>query len=460
MNKKKKEETRQKYLAVYNRIVAFMMMAVMIFGMTGTASVNATGNEKEAKQELIDGMPVAQELQEIMEDAKEEEEQYDGEEDEVEGRFDDDIDFESDYRVTDTWENHCNAEVTIKNTNDVRVDNWEVAFTYTGEIENIWNGQVISHEGDEYIIKNAKWNQDIEPNESVTFGFTAKYDTMPEEPSDFDIQKMEEEVVEDNYNLTYTQFSRWGNHIQGQVEITNTSESYIEDWQLLFDTNMKLNQIWNAQAEEENENYLSSYEEVENEEEDVLVDYTYCLDNMGYNQNIAPGETVNFGFIGECVEDKQGVIEEPVLTQLTVAPEEEEEDDYDPEKDTGMEVVEGYEMDGDDYDRLEEEEASDEEDSINMLSTSSPDRILKSGKKATNKCKSDKLPYRVIGLPHNKQVQAWCLYDKKNILFVAQCNDDGEAIISLCKPAGDKMTYIYDSEIQIANAGHVQTIYC
>lgn len=81
-----------------------------------------------------------------------------------------------DVKVTDEWTNHYNAEVTIKNVMDEKLDDWMVAFDFTDEIEHIWNAKIVScnDEGHHYVIKNVDRNQDIQPGESVEFGMTVK----------------------------------------------------------------------------------------------------------------------------------------------------------------------------------------------------------------------------------------------------------------------------------------------
>lgn len=78
--------------------------------------------------------------------------------------------------VTSQWENHYNADVTVYNLMDEKMDNWMVALDFEDYIENIWNAEVIYHESSHYVIKNADWNQDIEAKGSVKFGMTVYCD--------------------------------------------------------------------------------------------------------------------------------------------------------------------------------------------------------------------------------------------------------------------------------------------
>lgn len=94
----------------------------------------------------------------------------------------------------------------------------------------------------------------------------------------------------------------------------------------------------------------------------------YSLANMGYDQTIEPGQTINFGFIGGLLEGNDAKFENEILYRLTVYPYEEDEelneDDYiwegDVEDDVPMSVVEDEVFDEDDYDRVEEDELAKE----------------------------------------------------------------------------------------------------
>lgn len=164
----------------------------------------------------------------------------------------DDISFDYAFKVQSEWENHYTAEMTLKNTGKDEIGNWETAFVYDGEIENIWHAKIVSHYDNVYVVKNVGWNQNINAGGQVTFGFTAKFDGhKPEEPCSVDMQRVSEQVF-DNCNIEFKQFTKYENKIQGQVEITNTSENYIEDWSFDFECNFKIVDIWNAKVYEEN----------------------------------------------------------------------------------------------------------------------------------------------------------------------------------------------------------------
>lgn len=335
--------------------------------------------------------------------------EYTGEKEAVKEEDYEDVSFEHTFKIQNEWEKHYNAEMTLKNTNDSKMENWEVAFMYDGEIKNIWNAKIVSHYDNVYVIKNAGWNQDINAGEQVTFGFTVQYEgEKPEEPCNLDMQRISEQVVA-GCDIKFKQFTKYENKIQGQIEITNTSDSYIEDWSFEFESNFEIVDIWNAKV------YEQDYESGEGNPTQIY----YNLDNMGYNQSIEPGQTINFGFIGVLLEDDDGKVENKSLHQLTVYPYENEdeldEDDCiwegDEEDGDSMSVVDDEIFDEDDYDRMEEDELAAEVDkkgSVRLFSNSGSARAATLSSE-TGKKSGDKISYYVYGLPHKRQVQTWYL---------------------------------------------------
>lgn len=375
-----------------------------------------------------------------------------------------DVSFEHTFEIQSEWENHYNAQMSLKNTAGHKIKNWEVAFMFDGEIENIWNAKIVSHYNNVYVIKNAGWNGDIKPGENVTFGFTVRYEgEKPKEPYDLDMEKVSD-IVSEGCKIEFKPFTNYENKVEGQIEITNTSDSYIEDWSLALDADFEIIEIWNAN--------ISRQSYGENEEE-----VQYFLDHATYNQSIEPGQTINVGFIGELLEGAQGIIRNETLYQLTVFPYDEEdelsEDDCiwegDEDEDDPMSVIDDEVFDEDDYDRMDEDELAAENvgsDGSVQVTASTKSSISKksvSRSTATGKKDGDQISYYIYGLPHKRQVQTWCQYiDNKanvDVIFVAQNDEKGNSVISLCKKESEG-SYKYDSEIQIRKTGHTQSLHC
>ncbi|MDD3370098.1 MAG: cellulose binding domain-containing protein, partial [Lachnospiraceae bacterium] len=180
------------------------------------------------------------------------------------------------FEVTYSWEGAYNANVTITNTSNEKIENWCIEFPLNESIQNIWNAKIENRENGYYTIKNADWNQDIAVGSTVSFGFTAEGD-FTEFPDYYSILGTVAQVSADDYDILYKVESDWETGFTGQIIITNKTDTTIEDWALEFDFNNDINDIWNAE--------VSSYE-----------DGHYFVSNAGYNQNIAAGQSVNIGF--------------------------------------------------------------------------------------------------------------------------------------------------------------------
>ena len=81
-------------------------------------------------------------------------------------------DYVIEYNITNEWENNQNVSITVKNIGAEPIENWMLAYDFCGEINGIWNAFVETDDyGNEYI-KNAGYNNVIEADETVNFGYT------------------------------------------------------------------------------------------------------------------------------------------------------------------------------------------------------------------------------------------------------------------------------------------------
>lgn len=255
--------------------------------------------------------------------------------------------FEHTFEIQNEWDNHYDAEMTLKNTGDKVLEDWEVAFMFDGEIENIWNARMVSHYDDIYIIKNDGKNKDIKAGHTAAFGFTVQYgEKKPQEPYNLSMEKFWGDA--DDCDVKLKQVTTKEGGILGQITIKNESEQTIEGWRYYFEGNFEIVNSWGARADEEQR------------DTDCVSYYMY---NGDLHQDIKPGEIITIRFTGRLleVEDEEGEIIDDFLEQFTVAPydEEDEVDDDDCiwegdeyENDT-MPVVDDEVLDEDDYDRME-----------------------------------------------------------------------------------------------------------
>ena len=86
--------------------------------------------------------------------------------------------------------------------------------------------------------------------------------------------------MQESIDVNYSQIEDWGNGFQGQISITNNGNSNLVNWDLEFDLPTNISNIWDAEIVSSNNG-------------------RYTIKNTSWNREIAAGETVNIGFIGE-----------------------------------------------------------------------------------------------------------------------------------------------------------------
>ena len=180
------------------------------------------------------------------------------------------------FELADSWDNGYNGLIKIENTSDKVIDNWKLAFEYEDEISNIWNGVIEFHEDSRYIIKNAGYNQDIEPGKTVEIGISGQ-SVFNEEPQNYLIVGTEKINDSEDYDVTLNTMSDWGEGSTENITITNSSDVAIEDWILEFDYDGDIAEIWNADIISHEGNH-------------------YVIKNKSYSGNISAKSSISFGF--------------------------------------------------------------------------------------------------------------------------------------------------------------------
>lgn len=156
--------------------------------------------------------------------------------------------YEVDYAVLNEWEGNQSIQVTIRNTGTESILNWALAYRAGGEVNGLWNA--VSPK--ENIIKNAGYNYEIEPNGSVSFGYTLSGENL-ELPEKFEMVSKRANVTE-GYEVQFDIYDDWGDGFQGAVTVTNTGSEPLEAWTLSFDTNFTIINSWGGRIIDSTEN--------------------------------------------------------------------------------------------------------------------------------------------------------------------------------------------------------------
>lgn len=94
------------------------------------------------------------------------------------------------YVIDAEWESGCAATIKITNNSDTIIEDWILGFEYKNSISNIWNSEIVVHDDEYYEIMNGVSNQDIEPGQTVEFGFIVEENYEKIEPGLFHLLSM------------------------------------------------------------------------------------------------------------------------------------------------------------------------------------------------------------------------------------------------------------------------------
>ena len=193
------------------------------------------------------------------------------------------------YQVVNSWGSGLQANVTVPNNEGTQVNNWELQFDYALPIASIWNAQILSHVGNQYVIENGGWNANINPGASASFGFSAGAGNLTAKPTGYVLEwstpsssgsgtgsgSGSASQVAVNFSVS----SDWGSGFTAAVSLTNNGTTPLSSWTLGFNFPYAITSIWNAS--------IASHSGSQ-----------YAIQNASYDGTIAPGQTVSFGFQG------------------------------------------------------------------------------------------------------------------------------------------------------------------
>lgn len=188
------------------------------------------------------------------------------------------------YEVTSQWAEGYNATIKIENISEEVLENWKIRFDYVLPIVDIWNAEVVSKEGDTYVIKNVGWNQDIYPGQVAEIGFSVKGESVCELIDATAIGRLIEHNVEDANIVCYV-YDAWEGGYNASITIENNTDVSIEDWILEFDYSGEILGIWNAEIVEH-------------------IDNRYKIKNTFDNSIIPVGQCVSIGFTASADSDE------------------------------------------------------------------------------------------------------------------------------------------------------------
>ncbi len=84
--------------------------------------------------------------------------------------------YKIEYKVRNSWDHHAVIDAVLTNIGDTTLRDWSLEMGFNADIVDIWNAGIECYENGTYLLKCKDYNADIEPNDSVVFGFQAQYE--------------------------------------------------------------------------------------------------------------------------------------------------------------------------------------------------------------------------------------------------------------------------------------------
>lgn len=115
-------------------------------------------------------------------------------------------------------------------------------YNANGKIYDLWNGIAYSCDDTKYVIKNAGYNYEIKPFESITFGYTLTGENLAI-PQKFEM--CSHRVNKENgFIVNLKEIDCWETGFNGEIAITNLTDKPVEAWVLSFDCNFIIEDLW------------------------------------------------------------------------------------------------------------------------------------------------------------------------------------------------------------------------
>ena len=189
------------------------------------------------------------------------------------------------YTIKNEWTGNQNIEVTITNTGDDVLSGWAMGYNAFGEIGGLWNAKIYGHQGTEYILSSAGYNDELAPGQSTNFGYTLTGDKF-KIPQNI-VNCAERVDITEGYNVYYNITGDYGDTYQAEIVIENLSDTDINAWQLNFDGNASIDNLWNGKLLENNNG-------------------SFKVKNAENNSVIAAGDSASFNFSGRKLDEEAG----------------------------------------------------------------------------------------------------------------------------------------------------------
>ncbi|MGK7949857.1 MAG: cellulose binding domain-containing protein [Xenococcaceae cyanobacterium] len=106
-----------------------------------------------------------------------------------------DYEIKVEYSVETTWDNNISASIDFTNQGD-SFQGWTMEFEADYEITKIDNAEILSHQGDKYVIGDVSSNDNVYGGEITTFSFEAEGNSAEAKDWEFNGEELDSKQVE------------------------------------------------------------------------------------------------------------------------------------------------------------------------------------------------------------------------------------------------------------------------
>jgi aryl-phospho-beta-D-glucosidase BglC (GH1 family) len=153
------------------------------------------------------------------------------------------------FSVVNDWGTGFQGQLAITNNQSAVVRSWSLGFDFAHAIQRIWGAQIVSHQGNHYVIEDAGYDGFLAPGATATVGFNAAPGHVTDRPTGYQfvnsgISPPPSVLAKATVDFNVT--SNWTSAFQAGITIHNPGPGDINGWTLAFDAPFNITQIWCA----------------------------------------------------------------------------------------------------------------------------------------------------------------------------------------------------------------------
>ena len=134
------------------------------------------------------------------------------------------------YETTNEWNTGFTGAISITNNTEKTLENWTLAFDFSGELDQIWDGFLLLKQDTHYMVTNAEYNSYIPAGQTVTFGFSGKKNQEEAEPAGYELHVYNKAAgIDDNTQTTTEQITTEQETTEEEVTEEVTTEQISEN---------------------------------------------------------------------------------------------------------------------------------------------------------------------------------------------------------------------------------------